>query len=139
MAEAVKALSRAQIDAVDDQIVHRVKIDGWRGEGILQGLNGDGLYEFERILELNKGSDARANQEDARVRLIAMCLVDEDGNRLYSDSPADLAALRKKSGKVLQQLYGACMDINGYTKHDLEAMTAPNPFAPTNASSSGSA
>ena len=45
----------------------------------------------------------------------------------------------KKSGKVLQQIYGACMDICGYTKKDMEELTAPNPFSKTANSSSGSA
>lgn len=134
-----KPLTRADIDAADDQILQTHYVEGWRGQVTLRGLNGDGLFEFERVIGLTKGDNAKENEEDGRLKLIARCLTDPSGNRLYTDSPADLAALGKKSGKVLQQLYGACMDINGYTKKDMEELTAPNPFARTSDSGSGSA
>lgn len=134
-----KPLTRAEIDAADDQIIQTWDVEGWRGSVTLYGLNGDGLNAYEDVLELNRGPDARKNLEDARVKLISLCLRDAQGNRLYTDAPADQAALSKKSGKVLQQLYGACLDINGYTKKDMEEMTRPNPFAKAVDSASGSA
>lgn len=47
---------------------------------------------------------------EARRRLIALCVVDEEGNRLFG--PGDLHALGQIDGRIADQLYAACEEHN---------------------------
>jgi hypothetical protein len=53
------------------------------------------------------------NLINARARLVSMCLVDENGNRWFTDSEADILTLGSMSAKGLDKVYDACQDLSG--------------------------
>ena len=53
-----------------------------------------------------------------RARLVVLCVVDGEGNRVFDDS--DIEALGKKSGKVLTRLSDAIQLINAVGDNEVE-------------------
>ena len=50
---------------------------------------------------------------DPRLRLIAACLVDDDGAPIFSEE--DLGELGAKNAEVIARLWKKCVEINGMT------------------------
>jgi hypothetical protein len=65
------------------------------------------------------GSVQRLNMNDQLAKLLSRCLVDENGDRLFSDK--DIKALSAKSGAVLDRLGDVAMRLSGLRKEDVEA------------------
>jgi hypothetical protein len=55
----------------------------------------------------------------ARRRLIALCLVDADGNRLFTDSEAD--DLADMDGRIADAIYEECVAHCGFRADQVEA------------------
>jgi hypothetical protein len=53
-----------------------------------------------------------------RERLLAYCLVDEKGEKIFSD--ADIAALGEKNGAVTLRLFLACDELNALSIEQVE-------------------
>jgi hypothetical protein len=65
--------------------------------------------------------DAKGNAkklQNFRARFVASCIVDEDGNRLFSDK--DLVSLGRKSSAPISRLFDVCRELNGMTDADVE-------------------
>ena len=50
---------------------------------------------------------------DSVCRLVAMTLCDENGERLYTDSPEDLAEVNQMEAPTLTTLFNAAIKLNG--------------------------
>ena len=64
----------------------------------------------------SRGDLDRAQVLNAKRRLVALCLVDGEGNRILSD--ADVEQLRSIDGLVISRLFDACWDHCGFSKDD---------------------
>lgn len=75
-------------------------------------------YETQTLTK--KGDVSRAKINDARRRLVCLCLVDEVGNRLFADGEQDL--LKPIDGLATSRIYDACRDHCGFAEGDIEDM-----------------
>lgn len=119
------ALSRAGILAADDIQTERVPVPEWGDEVIVRGLTGDELdaYQASRRQFRNAGTPQQELifiQDNARAGLLVKCLVDEEGNRLFTDQ--DAGDLGRKNGKVLDRLYDVAARLSGLSNEEQEAM-----------------
>lgn len=58
-----------------------------------------------------------------RAELLAMCIVDENGNRVFATSEDDISAIQSMDSKVSAPLYRACrVHVGLDDPKDLEAM-----------------
>lgn len=106
-----KFLSADDILAVDDIEVVPVDVPEWKGKVHLRTMSADEATKFTEYL-----SDP-ANKRKGLVRIVALCLCDEKGNRLFPDGPdsaAKLEKLRGKNVKAFVRLQKEAMRINGY-------------------------
>jgi len=55
----------------------------------------------------------------SRVRLVAMCLVDDNFNRIFV-TKEQIEKLSQKSGKVMDFLYDVAQRVNGITESDID-------------------
>jgi len=94
-----------------------VDINGF-GTVRIQSLNEKEWAEFEMSAVASKGGIIRKRVEDARRRLIALCVVDGDGNRLLSN--ADVPSLENLDGSVAAQLFKVCQDHCGFEDGEIE-------------------
>lgn len=102
-------LDRAAILAARDDRTELVDVPEWGGRVRMRGFTGterDG-WEADIIAAERKGLVPR----DIRVRRVAMCLVDEDGKRLFGDR--DMAELGRKNGVVIDRLDDVVLRLSG--------------------------
>lgn len=86
-----------------------VYIPEWKGSVRFRAMS---AFEAIKFQEGVRGPQRR----EAWVKIFALCAVDKDGERLFSD--AKMEALRKKSAPVYLRLQKMLMDLNGFTQPD---------------------
>ena len=87
------------------------------GDVIVRELTGDQRGEIE-ILSMNIKDDKKAYKM-IRPMIAAMCLVDEEGNRLFTDADAEILG-KTLSGKVLDQISDALGELNEATEDSIK-------------------
>lgn len=114
-------LSKAAILAAKDKKMVAMDIPEWPDESGEPGkvnirvMSGTERDRFEsEFVNGNKSVDM------VRAKLVAKCLCDEEGNRLFTEQ--EIPALGEKSASVLDRLFTACMKLNRFTKDDVEEL-----------------
>ncbi len=125
VAVTTRYLSRDVILGVRDRKTEEVYVPEWEGSVLIQGMTGTDRDKFEaEIVEFTpEGKRKGFNLEHVRARLVARCLVDEGGQRLFSDSKADLEALGSKSAQAIDLLWEVASRLSGVGARDIEALT----------------
>lgn len=108
-----KILSAADIFAVEDREIIDIPVPEWKGTLRLQALTAAEAIEFTNM------ADNPATKQNAFVRIVALCAVDENRKRLFTD--ADMQKLRTKSAKIFMRLQEAALKLNGWDKASREA------------------
>jgi hypothetical protein len=111
----MSALSKAAILAAQDKKMIDVEVPEWNGSVKIRVMTGTERDRFEA--EFVNGNKS---VEMVRAKLVAKCLCDEEGNRLFTE--AEIPALGEKSAAVLDKLFTICMKHNRFTKDDVEEM-----------------
>ena len=75
---------------------------------------------FEASTVTRDGKKMQINMQGIRARLCALCLVDEAGNRIFSNE--DEYALGMKSSAALDRIFTAAQRLNGLREEDVEAL-----------------
>ena len=107
-----------------------VDINGF-GAVRIQSLNEKEWAEFEMSAVASKGGIIRKRVEDARRRLIALCVVDEAGNRLLSN--ADVPSLENLDGSVAAHLFDTCQKHCGFEDNEIEDLVKNSDGIPDDA------
>ena len=107
-----------------------VDISGF-GTVRIQSLNEKEWAEFEMSAVASKGGIIRKRVEDARRRLIALCVVDGDGNRLLSN--ADVPSLENLDGSVAAHLFDVCQKHCGFEDNEIEDLVKNSDRIPDDA------
>jgi hypothetical protein len=128
----VGILTREQIQAVDDLRSRIVQIDvpEWGGSVTIRPMDVRELDEYSNDAMRSKATGMR----DFRTRLVAYCLCDEQGNRLFTEK--DIDALAGKSGTVMDRLYRACDELNDIGPKKIEDIAGNSPAGQSDSSSS---
>lgn len=93
------------------------------GVGRVQNLNEDELSEFYAGQFTTKGELSETYQRQRRRRLVAMCLVDDDGKRIL-DQAGDITRLGPSvDGAVISTLFLAALEHCGMQKLEEESET----------------
>lgn len=137
-------LSRENILEADDLDYEDVPVPEWAPKGApdpstcvvrLRMLSGTERDRFERMMqEAQTNSSKRKNGENFRARMVSLCAVDRDGNRLFGRN--DIAALGAKSSKALARVFDKCQEMNGFTESDVEELTEGFDESPSEPSTS---
>ena len=105
-------LTKEQILQADDLKQETVEVPEWGGSVIVRTISGTERDNFE----IACAKDKNTTRKVIRGRLLALCLVDEDGKRLFSDS--DAAALGEKSATALDRAFEVAARLNGIGEKD---------------------
>ena len=124
----VKILTRAEILAADDLPRELVEVPEWGGSVYVRGLTAMERSEFENLMlglenkriKVGKSDDMtiQMDMRVLRVRLSALCMVDEKGNRLFGDD--EVEALGRKSADALNRIFVVAQRLSGMTSDDVE-------------------
>jgi hypothetical protein len=126
--EEKKFLTRAEMLAVSDILVEDVHIPEWDTYVHVRGMTGAqrDAYEDASLSMPDKKKQTRAFiYKDARARLVAWSVVDENGKRVFSD--ADIPRLSEKSAAALQRIFNVAMRLSGISEEDIEELVKNSP------------
>jgi len=114
-------LTKEQILTAQDLEYRDEKIPEWPDENGKPGIvrvweitaeDKDAFEESISILkQVGKKMKAEINRQNYRAKLVARCLGDENGNRLFSEK--EVIRLGRKSAKVIDRLFKICQELNG--------------------------
>jgi hypothetical protein len=110
-------LSREAILSAPDIETIEVNVPEWGGIVLIKPLTGAGRDAFEASVIEEKNGKTVLKSQNFRARLVARCIVDEDGKRMFADE--DITSLGKKSSKALSMLFDECQKSSGMTKEDV--------------------
>ena len=113
-------LTKAQILGVADLVHEDVDVPEWGGTVRVQMLTGAERDAFEQEIVTRQGKRVQMNLANVRARLVALCLVDEEGQRVFGES--DVKALGRKSALALNRVFEVAQRINGLTEQDIEEL-----------------
>ena len=103
-------LSAEEINDAEDRNHVDVEVPEWRGTVRLMELTGDDADRFSTFSVRNQGDTT-----GIRAYLVGLCLVREDGKRMFTDDAIE-RKLGKKSGAVLGRLFQEAAELNGLSK-----------------------
>lgn len=114
-------LNRDQILQAQDLVTETVNVPEWGGSVLVRAMTGEERDQYEASVVEQKGKDTKVNMRNARAKLVAISVVDESGEKLFTQ--ADVAALGKKSAAALQRVFNAAMKMSGISEDDLKEIT----------------
>lgn len=113
----MKMLSKDDILKAQDMKQEVVDVPEWGGKVIIQSMSSKARDEWEMTM-INQNE--KNKMDNIRATLVAACLVDEEGNNIFSSK--DIAALGKKSAKVLDKLFAVAQKVSGIGENDVEEL-----------------
>jgi len=129
-------LSRDEIFAVDDLKTEEVEVPEWGGSVLVRGLTGAERDEFEATtVKVDKSGKRVPDLENFRARLVALCTIDDKGQRLFK-SRAEITALGNKSVSALQRVFDCAQRLNAMTEAKVEEIAEDFEQAPDEHSTS---
>jgi len=114
-------LSKEAILSAQDLTYEEVEIPEWKGKVRVKSLSGSERDEYESSLVENRGKDVKVNMQNARSKLVCLCLVDENNNRLFSNK--DIESLGAKSASALDRIFKVAQRLSGLGEDDIKALT----------------
>jgi hypothetical protein len=110
-------LTRDQILKAKDRKTETLNVPEWGGEVIVSAMSGHDRDAFEASIVR---ADGRTDMANMRAKLVAACVVDEAGNRLFQ--PADIEALGGKSSSALDRIVSVAQRLNRLGDQQLEEL-----------------
>ena len=110
-------LTRDEILQADDLQSEQVAVPEWGGDVIISTLTGTDRDAYEAGILTSEG---KMDYRNLRAKLLARCIVDESGKRLFNES--DVAALGKKSAAALDRCFSVASRLNAVSDSDLEEL-----------------
>lgn len=109
-------LTREQILDADDLEYRDIEVPEWGGTVRISTMTGRARDRYEASLFQEKSQDA--SYDNLRARFLSYCLVDEEGNLLFS--VGDLEELGRKSSAALGRVFDAASDLNATSQEGME-------------------
>jgi hypothetical protein len=110
----MKMLSKIEILECNDIKSEVVKVPEWNGEVLVQGLT---LAEKDSWADCII-VDGKADMNGATALLCALCMRDENGERLFSSD--DIDALDAKSAQALDRVFQVAQRLSGIGQEEIE-------------------
>lgn len=120
----------------DELPTETVDIPEWGGQVRVQGMTGRQRDRFEAGLLERRGRVDVPNVDNIRAKVVAACLVDEDGTRLFNDPDAD--ELGDYPAAIIERIYKVAARLSGIGDDDIDELQAKITADPTTGSPSSS-
>jgi hypothetical protein len=113
-------LTRDAILGAEDLGTEIVDVAEWGGSVTVRGMTGKERDAFEASILERRGKRMVPNTANVRAKLVARCCLDENGDRLFTDSDAE--ALGAKSGAAIDRVYEVAARLSGMTDEDIDEL-----------------
>ena len=134
MEEAKNFASRDAILAISDVQTEDVFVPEWNLLVRVRGLTGHQRDAWENSLFQIRRKGKTIKTDDFRARLCVLCMVDQQGKRLFGDG--DAQALSRKSASALAKVFDVASRLSGLSDEDAEELMGNSETAPGDDSSS---
>jgi hypothetical protein len=128
-------LSKEAILQADDLPTEDVDVPEWHGTVRVRALSGKERDAFEASLQQQRGKDYVRNTANVRAKLVAKCLVGEDGERLFSEN--EVNALGAKSAAGLDRVFEVAAKLSRLSEEDIDELGKSSGSDQSEDSSSG--
>lgn len=125
-------LTKEQILAADDLPREEVQVPEWGGSVYVRVMSGAERDAYEQSYLEKKGDSYEVNRRNLRAKLAVQTVVNENGERLFSD--ADVDALGAKNGGALDRIFEVASRLNRISKKDEDDLLKNSEPAPKNSS-----
>ena len=122
-------LSKSAILAADDLKTEDVEVPEWGGTVRVRAFSGRERDAFEASLVRGDGKDRKVDLTNMRARLVALTVVDDSGQKVFTQDDVDL--LGAKSGAALDRVFSVAQKLNGLSGADVEELTKNSSGAPS--------
>ena len=109
-------LTKEAILSANDRKTEDVSVPEWGGTVRVATMSASERDKWEA----ETYGDGKPKTEDFRARFVALCLVGEDGKRLFTDK--EVGELGKKSAAALQRVFTAAQKLNALTDDAVEEL-----------------
>ena len=130
-------LSKTAILAADDLQTEELEVPEWGGAVRVRSFTGRERDAFEASMVRGDGRDRKVDLTNMRARLVGLTVIDEAGQRLFTDEEVDL--LGAKSGAALDRVFAVAQKLNGLSGADVEELSKNSSGVPSAVSISDSA
>lgn len=130
-------LSKDDILKAADVKTEEVQVPEWGGTVLVRGMTGAERDAYEASVMVQYNGQVQMNTANGRAKLVVKCIVDDDGNRLFTDE--DAVEVGAKSGRALDRLFEVAARLSGLREEDAEAAAENFGEAGTNGRRSRSA
>ena len=130
-------LSKTAILTANDLQTEDVEVPEWGGTARVRSFTGRERDAFEASMVRGDGKDRKIDLTNMRARLVGLTVIDEAGQRLFTDEEVDL--LGAKSGAALDRVFAVAQKLNGLSGADVENLTKNSSGVPSAVSTSASA
>ena len=130
-------LSKTAILTANDLQTEDVEVPEWGGAVRVRSFTGRERDAFESSMVRGEGRDRKVDLTNMRARLVGLTVIDETGQRLFTDGEVDL--LGAKSGAALDRVFAIAQKLNGLSGADVEELSKNSNGVPSAVSTSASA
>jgi len=130
----VVLLGRDAILKADDLPTEDVDVPEWGGTVRVRGLTGTGRDEYWASMTVQRGSQQVIDSANATAKLVARCVVGEDGEPLFTQQ--DVSALGQRSGSALNRVFEVATRLSGISEADMAEAGKDSPTTPNGGSTS---
>lgn len=118
------ALTKDQILEAIDLKNEPVDVPEWGGSVLVRNMTGADRDAFESaMVSIDADGTRKPDMSNLRAKLVAMTVVDDSGNRLFTLD--DVARLALKSAAALERVFSAAQRLNGLGEKE-QATAAKN-------------
>ena len=122
-------LTKEQILKADDLLRELVHCPEWGGDVWVRTLTGVERDKFEADSINRRGKNIETNMENIRARLVALSVVGEKNERLFTE--ADAVELGKKSARALDRIFAVAQRLSGLSAEDVEELAKNSDATPS--------
>ena len=111
-------LSKEDILSKSDLPFEDVDVPEWGGKVRVRTMTGSQRDAWETSVYVTKGDVVEVNRDEFRAKLLARCIVNEKGERLFTDK--EISALSGKSSKALDRLFAVAQELNAVGRKEAD-------------------
>lgn len=130
----MKALTRDEILGADDLKTESVEVPEWGGAVIVRELTGSERDTWEASVVKTNGTKVTIDSHNMRAKLAALCIIDGDGKRLFTDKEA--AKLGAKSAAALDRVTDVARRLSRIGEDEVESLGKTSSATKSDASAS---